>query len=252
MNPSLISVVVPAYNEGSCIQSNLDRIVQYLDARFSRFEIIVVNDGSTDETQSRVVQAANKDCRVKVLSFSANRGKGAAVREGITKAKGDVILFTDADLSTPLAEIETALGKLAKGYPVVIGSRQHPGSKILVHQGWFRERFGVIFNLFVRFLLPLPFKDTQCGFKCFTQKAGKEIFAMTEIDGLTFDVEVLLIAQRLHYPVKEIPICWTNSATSKVRVMQNLLGVVSELLTIYWNDMRGLYGPKSLQACKDS
>lgn len=248
MNPSLVSVVVPAYNEASCIQPNLEKIVQYLRSRFSRFEVIVVDDGSTDDTQRKVAEAAYQHCQITPISFPKNHGKGFAVRQGILKAKGDVVLFTDADLSTPIEETDKALEEVSKGYPIVIASRQHPDSTILVHQSWVREEMGKIFNLLVRILLPLAFRDTQCGFKCFSQKAAREIFNGTRIDGFSFDVEVLLNAWRLGYPIKEIPISWTDSPASKVRLIQGSLSIIKELFVIYWNDRKGLYGRKSVRS----
>lgn len=242
MSPTFLSVVIPSYNEGSRIQSTLDRVVQYLSANFSRFEVIVVDDGSTDDTREKIASIAGKDSRITSLSFPNNHGKGLAVRQGILKAKGGVSLFLDADLSTPIEETDKALEGWAKGYPVVIASRQHPESVIHLHQGWFRERIGQLFNLFVRMLLPLRYRDTHCGFKCFSRNAAREIFLRAGTDGFTFDVEVLLIAKRLGYPVKEIPICWTNFPVSKVRPVQDSFRIMKELFTIYWNDRKGLYG----------
>lgn len=247
MNPSFVSVIIPTYNEGGCIQSNLEKAVNYLSAKFSQFEIIVVDDGSSDETPRQVAQAAHQEPRIRFVSFPTNRGKGFVVRQGVLEARGDAIFFTDADLSTPMEEVEEGLKGLHEGYQVVIASRQHPDSVITLRQGRGREAVGRAFNLVVRTLLSLPFQDTQCGFKCFSRKAAREIFSHARIDGLAFDVEILVIARRLGYRVKEVPVYWTNSPDSTVRPVRGSLRVLSELLRIYWNDVRGLYPRPSIE-----
>jgi len=242
VNSSFVSVVVPAYNEASCIRRNVEEIVRYLDAKFPRFEVIVVNDGSTDHTQKEIAEAASKDEHITALSFPTNRGKGFVVRQGALKTRGDAVLFTDADLSTPVEEIEKAVQELSNGYSVVIASRQHPQSNVRVRQSGLRELMGKSFNVLIRTLFPLPFRDTQCGFKCFTQSAAREIFSRAQIDGFSFDVEVLLIARRLGCRVKEIPVSWAHVDASKVSVTRNWLSVLQELFRIYRNDRKGLYG----------
>jgi dolichyl-phosphate beta-glucosyltransferase len=237
-----VSVIIPAYNEAPRIERNLERLAAYLSAKFSQFEIIVVDDGSTDETAQRVAPAARKEPRIRLVSLTANRGKGFAVRQGMAAAKGDVVCFMDADLSTPVEEIEEAANALQESSPVVIASRQHPDSAISLRQGRLRENIGKSFNRFVRALFGLPFEDTQCGFKCFTRRAAHAIFARARIDGFAFDVELLVIARNLGYRVREIPVNWTNSPDSKVRPARDLPRVVRDLLKIYANDRRGLYG----------
>jgi len=245
MNPTSLSVVIPVYNEGACIQRNLEKIAGYLSSKFSRFEVIVVDDGSTDDTRKKLAEVARQDGQIRIVSFSINHGKGFAVKQGMLKARGGIALFTDADLSTPIEETEKALEELSKGYSLVIASRQHPDSIIFVRQSYARETMGKLFNLIVRTLFRLPFRDTQCGFKCFSQKATKKIFSGARIDDLTFDVEALLIALRRGYLVKEIPICWTNAPTSKVRLIKDSLRIAKELYLIFFNDLKGLYGHKS-------
>ncbi len=252
MNPASLSVVIPVYNEGHCIQRNLEKIVRYLSSKFSRFEVIVVDDGSTDDTQNKLAEVARQEGRIRVISVSHNHGKGFAVKQGIMAAKGDMLVFMDADLSTPIEEIEKAVGELLRGYPIVVASRQHPDSIVSVHQSRFRERMGKCFNFLVRTLFRFPFRDTQCGFKCFSRKAGKEIFSISRVDRYAFDVEVFLIARGLGYEVKEIPVRWADSPMSKVSVIGNSLPVIRDLLAIYLNQFKGLYGRKSLQSFEDS
>jgi len=240
-----ISVIVPAYNEQGCIAANVEKVAGYLAAGFSRFEVIVVDDGSTDGTPREISRAARLDPRIKLIPIPANRGKGFAVREGVLQAEGDAIFFTDADLSTPVEEIEAGLKGLNEDTPVVIASRRHPESVIALYQSRTREGIGRLFNRCVKLLLSLPFQDTQCGFKCFTREAGRKIFSRALIDGFAFDVEILVIARRLGYRVNEIPVCWTNSPESKVRPLRDFARVATDLLRIYRNDRAGLYGPQA-------
>ena len=243
MNSTFVSVVVPAYNEGNCIESNLETLVHYLRSAFSRFEVIAVDDGSTDDTSRKIAEAAKREPCIRLLSFPANRGKGFVVRQGILTAEGDAICFTDADLSTPVEAIEQGVSALRERLPVVIASRRHPDSVIAVRQGWLREAVGKAFNLFVRTFFSVPLEDTQCGFKCFDREAARAIFSRAKIDGFAFDVEILVIARRLGYRVKEIPVHWTNSPDTKVRPVRHFTRVVRELLKIYRNDRQGFYGP---------
>jgi dolichyl-phosphate beta-glucosyltransferase len=234
-------VIIPTYNEGGRIQSNLEKVVDYLSPISSQSEVIVVDDGSTDDTLKQVALAAHQDPRIRLLPFSTNRGKGFVVRQGVLEARGDAVLFTDADLSTPVEEIEKGLAGLEEGYPVVIASRRHPDSVIALPQNRARDAIGRLFNLVVRTLLSLRLRDTQCGFKCFSREAARKIFSLARIDGYAFDVEIIIIARRLGYRIKEIPVCWSNSADSKVRPLCDLSRVTRDLLKIYRNERAGLY-----------
>lgn len=241
MNSTFTSVIIPAFNEASRIQPTLLKILHYLAENFSRFEIIVVNDGSTDGTADQIAEVAVTDERIVTISMPINHGKGFAVRQGMLTAKGDWLIFTDADLSTPVEAIPTALAAGAEGFPVVIGSRRHPNSIIERHQSRSREAMGKCFNQFMRALLFLPYQDTQCGFKCFELGAAREIFGRARLDGFVFDVEILVIARRLGYAVKEIPVCWTDAPGSKVRFHETFLTIFKELFTIWYYDWRGHY-----------
>jgi dolichyl-phosphate beta-glucosyltransferase len=236
-----VSVVIPTYNEGGCIQSNLEKVVDYLSQISSQSEVIVVDDGSTDDTLKQVALAAHQYPRIRLIPFSTNRGKGFVVRQGVLEARGDAVFFTDADLSTPIEAIEGGLNGIAEGCPVVIASRRHPESVIALPQNGARDATGRLFNLVVRTLFSLRLRDTQCGFKCFSREAAREIFSLARIDGYAFDVEIIIIARRLGYRIKEIPVCWSDSADSKVRPLGDLSRVTRDLLKIYRNERAGLY-----------
>jgi dolichyl-phosphate beta-glucosyltransferase len=238
-----VSVVIPAYNEGERIGITLGKLVKYLEKNFPRFEIIVVDDGSSDDTAETVKRVAETNRQIALISYSPNRGKGFAVRQGMLRAANEAVLFTDADLSTPVEEIAVALAELARGFSVVIASRRHPESVIALRQSWVRELIGRTFNALVRLMIGLPYKDTQCGFKCFTRSAAKEIFSRTRINTFSFDVEALLIAGAMGHAIKEIPVRWTNGVGSKVRPLRDGLKILGELLTLYRAKLRRGSGP---------
>ena len=229
MDHPSVSVVIPAYNEGERIERTLTKLSQYLEKKFPRFEIIVVDDGSRDDTAEKIKRLAETNRQIMIHSHFPNRGKGFAVRQGMLRAANDAVLFTDADLSTPVEEIEIAVAELARGFPVVIASRRHAESVIARRQSVARELIGRTFNALIRLMIGLPYKDTQCGFKCFTRTAAREIFSRTRIDRFSFDVEVLLIARAMGYAVKEIPVRWTNAPGSKVRPLRDALKILREL-----------------------
>mgnify|MGYP000468806795 CR=1 FL=1 len=231
-NSIYLSVVVPAYNEEKRIGFSLFRIKDYLQSRNLSAEVIVVDDGSTDRTAevAREIMADYPEFRV--ISHPVNRGKGAAVRTGALQARGELVLFTDADLSTPIEELEKFLPLSREGYEVVIGSRALPESEIKERQGWLREHLGKGFNLLVRLLVLKGFKDTQCGFKLFWKEAAREIFFRLETEGFAFDVEVLLLARKLGYKIAQVPVVWVNHPESRVRLVRSSLKMLGELIKI--------------------
>ena len=206
MENTFLSVIIPAYNEEARIKNTLEKIHSYLKNQDYTYEIIIVNDGSTDNTWALVNEIAQKIKEVRILKNEKNRGKGFTIKKGFLNAKGKYLLFTDADLSTPIEEVEKLISWLKKGYDIAIGSRALKESHIQIHQPWYRELAGRIFNLFVQAMAVPGIKDTQCDFKCFSRKTAIEICERQKIEKFSFDVEMLYIGRRLGYKIKEVPI----------------------------------------------
>jgi len=230
--PLRLSVVVPAFNEERRIGPTLERIAAYLARQPYAAEIIVVDDGSTDLTVPRAEASLREGPPFRILSRAVNRGKGAAVRDGVMAAAGGFILFTDADLSTPIEELEKFWPEIEAGADAVIGSRALPGSDVQVHQAAVRETMGKTFNLLVRFLVMRGYPDTQCGFKLFRTAAAKDVFSRLRTEGFSFDVEVLWLCRKLGYRVRQVPVCWRNSPESRVRLVRGSLAMLRDLWRI--------------------
>jgi dolichyl-phosphate beta-glucosyltransferase len=219
-----LSILIPAYNEERRLPQTLDRILEWAGRQSFAFqELIVVDDGSRDATASVVEKIGDAHPNVRLLRNPGNRGKGYAIRHGMLEAHGQWILYTDADLSTPIAELATlhaaALGQQAD---VAIGSRALNRALVEVHQPAFREYSGRFFNLVMRAATGLQFRDTQCGFKLFRSEAAKRIFPLQKQDGFSFDVEDLVIAKKLGLRAIEVPVRWSNVEGTKVRLSQGL------------------------------
>lgn len=232
-----LSIVIPAFNEEKRLPATLAAVKTYLAAtNWELSEIVVVDDGSRDAT-AEVARAAG----VRVLQNPGNRGKGYSVRHGMLKAQGEWLLFSDADLSTPIEEIEKLFAAIEGARAnAAIGSRDLDRSLIGVRQPRFRELGGRFFNLVIRLLTGLPFHDTQCGFKLFEAAAAREIFRRQRVERFGFDVEVLYIAQRLGYRTLEVPVRWNDVAGTKVK----MLGAVAAFLDplkVRWNGLTGKY-----------
>lgn len=228
-NTPRLSVVIPAYNEADRIERTLQRVVEYLDARGEPYEVLVVSDGSTDETETLVQRFAQAHPQVQLLAYQPNRGKGYAVRYGVLRARGDWILFSDADLATPIEELEKLERYLMQGYPIAIGSRPLRESQLVVRQPFYREMAGRAFNKVVQLLAVRGIHDTQCGFKLFTRDAAHAIFSQCRLNGFSFDFEALHYAQRLGYPIAEVPIRWMHQEGSKVRLLRDGLRMLRDL-----------------------
>jgi dolichyl-phosphate beta-glucosyltransferase len=239
-----LSIIVPAYNEGSRLGSSLRAIVGYLSEYVSETELIVVDDGSTDGTASaaREELATAKNVRTSVISYQSNLGKGRAVRLGLLASRCDVALFTDADLSTPITETPKLLEPIARGEcDLAFGSRALDPSLVGIHQPWRREQGGRVFNLAVRLATGLPFWDTQCGFKAFRMSACRPIIEGATIDRFGFDVELLYVAHRAGLRLREVPVRWDHAEGSKVNVATDWYRTLSEVGRIRQQARRGLY-----------
>lgn len=219
----------------------LERVCEYLSTKDFPYEIVVVDDGSTDNTLQITKSIANNNNHINVLSNERNSGKGYSVRRGMLSARGEYVFFTDADLSTPIEEIEKCLPYLVNGYDVVIGSRSMPGADIIVHQPWYREKMGKIFNFMVNVVLLRGIVDTQCGFKGFKRDVAKKVFSRCRIDGFSFDVEALYLSRKFDYKIKELPIRWENSTLSKVSPVKHSIQMFKDLLGIKMKDLQGYY-----------
>ena len=237
-----VSIVIPAYNEQDDICPTLARICQFMAQEAPEFEVLLVDDGSTDSTVETVRACSSGIPQVRIIQNGVNMGKGFSVRSGVLNSTGTYVLMSDADLSTPIEEVSKLYSYINEyGYSVAMGSRGLKDSDVAIHQPWYREMMGKTFNLFVRTLLMGGFRDTQCGFKLFRADAARSIFERCTIDGFAFDVEAVFIATRLGYKVKEVPVRWLNSLDSKVRLIIDPAHMFIDLFRIRLNAIRGRY-----------
>ena len=236
-----LSIIIPSYNEEARLPETLQRIAEYLPTLGLRTEVLVVDDGSTDRTAAVAESFCGKLTGLRVLLNGTNRGKGYSVRHGMLESQGDMVLFTDADLSAPIEESDKLLTALNKGYDVAIGSRAMDRSLISTHQSIFREFAGIIFNKIVRIVLRLPFVDTQCGFKAFRRERTQIIFEQQRIEGFGFDPELLYLARHHGLRAIEIPVRWGHSSATTVNMMGDSLKMFVDIFTIRWNSMSGRY-----------
>lgn len=238
-----ISIIIPAYNEEARLPATLDRVIGYLTRTHWEFcEVLLVDDGSSDSTVTVAEEIRKRHAMLRVLRNPANRGKGYSVRHGMLEAKGEWALFSDADLSAPIEELDKLCKAAGESHAsVAIGSRALDRSLIGVHQSVWRENGGRIFNLLMRAATGLPFWDTQCGFKLFETKAAREIFRRQRLERFGFDAEILFIASRLGYKIVEIPVRWDHAEGTKVSVFRDSTEMFLDLLRIRWNDWMGRY-----------
>jgi glycosyltransferase involved in cell wall biosynthesis len=238
-----LSVVIPAFNEVDRIGETLNRVLQYLNEQKWESELIVVDDGSTDETVKVAQRELANAGRVtaSLIQEPVNRGKGHAVRRGLLASSGAVGLFSDADLSTPIEELPKLTGAIGDGYDIAFGSRALDRSLIKVRQPWRREQGGKVFNLFVRLATGLPYWDTQCGFKAFRMSSCRDVIASATIDRFAFDVELLYVASLAGLRLIEVPVRWDHNDGSKIDFRRDSMRMLTELARIRRQKAAGKY-----------
>lgn len=241
MQSPAYSIVIPAYNESARITATLERLLGYVAEQRWDVEVIVVDDGSRDSTADIVRTYSEKTPRVRLLQNPKNRGKGYSVRNGMMHANGEILLFTDADLSAPIEEANKLFAAISNGADVAIGSRWLQSRLQSKRQPLYRQLFGRLLNLLLRLLLGLKLKDTQCGFKAFTRRAAKALFPMQRIEGWTFDPELLYLAKKFGFRVAEVPVAWAHQEGTRIRLLRDGSRFLVELFVIRWNALRGRY-----------
>ncbi len=235
-----LSIIVPSFNEELRLPASLEKIANYIREKRPNTEVLVVDDGSADRTAAVAESWKDRIPQLRVLSNGTNRGKGFSVRHGAQEARGDIVLFTDADLSAPIEEGEKLLAAL-KTNDVAIGSRAVDRSLIEVHESLFREFAGIVFNRLVRIILRLPFVDTQCGFKAFRRERCRIIFEQQTIERFGFDPELLYLARHHGLSIQEVPVRWSHSPATKVNMMRDSLQMFADVFIIRRNALLGRY-----------
>jgi dolichyl-phosphate beta-glucosyltransferase len=235
------SIIIPAYNEAARLGNTLDRVLAYVTSERWDAEIIVVNDGSGDRTPDLVREYAKTNSRLRLVENPGNHGKGYSVRNGMLNAEGDILLFSDADLSSPIEEAPKLFAALAAGADVAIGSRWLRPETQTQRQSLLRQFYGRLYNLILRLLLGLNFKDTQCGFKAFTGAAAQRIFPPQKIERWGFDPELLYLARKAGLKVVEVPVAWAHVEGTRISPLRDGLRMFGEVLKIRWNAVTGKY-----------
>ena len=243
----LISIVIPAYNESARLRPTLDDLLHFSRLQNWDIEILVVDDGSRDDTSEIVRQYGQSHPQILLVQNPGNRGKGFSVRNGMLHARGDICLFTDADLSSPIAEAQKLFAAIAAGADVAIGSRWLRADLQTQRQPLYRQFLGRIFNLALRLFLGLNFADTQCGFKAFRRSAAQRIFPLQRIERWGFDPEILFLARRLGFTVKEVPVVWSHSEGTRLHPFRDGLRMFADVLRIRANSLTGNYTTPSPQ-----
>ncbi len=239
--PPTYSIVIPAYNESARIRASLDRVIAFANQRQWNAEILVVNDGSTDNTAQIIEDCSARHPIVRLLPNPGNRGKGYSVRNGMLHATGEILLFTDADLSSPIEEADKLFAALNKGVDVAFGSRWLRAELQTQRQSLHRQLFGRIFNLALRIFLGLPYRDTQCGFKAFTRRAADAIFPLQRIERWGFDPELLFLARKFGMKIEEVPVHWAHAEGTRINPLRDGTRMFVEMLRIRWYSLTGKY-----------
>jgi len=239
-----LSVIVPVYNEEKRVSKTLKEAFAYLKAKRITAEVIVVDDGSSDKTVEvvgRFKKMATPKQTLKILKHTINKGKGAAVKTGALTAKGNIVLYMDADNATPLSEYEKFKPAFKNNVDVIVGSRAIDRKQVKVHQPLYREIIGRIGNIIIQLLVVPGISDTQCGFKAFTHNAAKTIFPLQTIERFGFDVELLYIARKRRFSMLETSVIWRDDPNTRVNALRDSIRTFTELFIIRWNDLKGLY-----------
>jgi glycosyltransferase involved in cell wall biosynthesis len=235
------SIIIPAYNESQRIVPTLDRILTYITEQAWDAELIVVNDGSRDDTAKIVQRYVERNPVIRLVENPGNRGKGYSVRNGMLNAHGELLLFSDADLSSPIEEAPKLFRAIEDGADVAIGSRWLRSDLQTARQPLHRQLFGRVFNLALRIILGLKFKDTQCGFKAFTRSAAQSIFPLQRIERWGFDPELIFLAKKQRLRIVEVPVKWAHDEGGRINPLRDGLRMFVEVLKIRWNSMAGKY-----------
>jgi dolichyl-phosphate beta-glucosyltransferase len=234
-----LSLIIPAFNEGKLIGATLTAFIKFLSIKKYSWEIIIVDDGSGDQTSNKVESLGNPN--VRLITLKKNLGKGGALRAGFLEAKGEYQIFSDADLSVPIENIDPFIQKLEKGYDVVISSRRVKGAKIKVHQSGLRENLGRVFTFLTQILIGSSVADFTCGFKGFTKVSSRQIFPRSFISRWAYDAEIIFLAQKLGYKILQYPVTWTNRKDTRVRLNKVIYESLRDLIKIRIHDLQGKY-----------
>jgi glycosyltransferase involved in cell wall biosynthesis len=235
------SIVIPAYNESARIGATMREVVDCVRERGWDAEVIVVSDGSTDNTARLVLDFAQTAPELRLIENPGNRGKGYSVRNGLLQARGEIVMFTDADLSAPIAEAERLFAAIGSGADIAIGSRWLESGRQTHRQPLYRQFFGRCFNLITRTVMGLRFADTQCGFKAFTRAAAQTVFQLQTIERWGFDPEILFIATKRHLRIDEVSVSWGHDARSRMSYLRDGMHMLREMAIIRWNALLGRY-----------
>jgi glycosyltransferase involved in cell wall biosynthesis len=251
MSHPQLSIVIPAYNESARIERTLERVMGCVVEQGWDAEVLVVDDGSKDDTAEIVGRWMDLHPRLHLVKNPGNKGKGYSVRNGLLQAAGDVVMFTDADLSAPMEEADRLLAAIASGADVAIGSRWMDRTRQTIHQPLYRQFFGRCFNWITRTVMGLPFKDTQCGFKAFKRDAAQVIFRLQTIERWGFDPEILFIARKLKYVIREVPVTWGHDERSRISYLKDGMRMLEDMAMIRANSVAGRYDA-AIAAFKDT
>lgn len=246
-----LSIVIPAYNESARIDDALERVMSCVAEQGWDAEVLVVDDGSKDDTAAIVQRWMTTHPRLHMVKNPGNKGKGYSVRNGLLQAAGEIVMFTDADLSAPMEEAERLIAALADGADVAIGSRWMDRTRQTIHQPLYRQFFGRCFNWITRTVMGLPFKDTQCGFKAFKRPAAQVIFRLQTIERWGFDPEILFIARKLKYVIREVPVTWGHDERSRMSYLKDGMKMLEDMARIRANSLAGRYD-EAIAAMKDT